>query len=322
MLLQKDWFIFTFPVVRILHSLIVLSMNRTLLFLIPLACLLVLLVAAATQKKEKTDFDAAAELIVMRKIGHRILQYTGDSTSRVMPVTQPSATEFLIPFETSFSFQPDSLVRIIDDIIKAHSLLPDYIVNVTECSNGTITFGYAMLGSQQTEIVSCGGRKQPVLNYCINIKFREKKKNTLLPYLAGGISLLLLCGFLWMAWFTKKKKGLVPLETVNENTSTPAVNIGSYLFYPEQLLLVYNQEKTVLTNKESKLLSIFAEHSNQIVDRSKLQKEVWEDEGVIVGRSLDVFISRLRKKLEKDADVQLVTIHGKGYKLEIKEKDA
>jgi hypothetical protein len=112
-------------------------MNRKFLFLVPLACLLVLLIAAATQKKKKTDFDAAAELIVMRKIGHRILQYTGDSTSRVMPVTQPAPNEFLIPFETSFSFKPDSLVRIIDETIKAHSLLPDYIVNVKECSNGT-----------------------------------------------------------------------------------------------------------------------------------------------------------------------------------------
>lgn len=296
-------------------------MNRKLLFLIPLACLLVLLIAAATQKQEKTDFDAATELIVMRKIGHRVLQYTGDSTSRVMPVTQTAPNEFLIPFETSFSFRPDSLVRIIDEIIKTHSLSPDYIVNVTECSNGKVTFGYAMLGSRQTEIVSCGGREQPVLNYCINIKFREQKKNAKLPYLVGGITLLLVCLLLWIVWFYKKKKSTMPSENATETAITPAVAIGNYLFYPEQLLLVFNEEKIVLTNKESKLLSIFAEHPNQIVNRSKLQKEVWEDEGVIVGRSLDVFISRLRKKLEKDEAVQLVTVHGKGYKLEIKENE-
>jgi DNA-binding winged helix-turn-helix (wHTH) protein len=297
-------------------------MKRTLFFLLPLVSLLVLVVAAATQKNEKTDFDAAKELIVMRKIGHRILQYTGDSTSRVMPVTQPAINEFLIPFETSFTFRPDSLVRIIDEIIKAHSLLPDYIVNVTECKKGTVLFGYAMLGSQQTEIVSCNGREQPVLNYCINIKFREEKKNTALPYWISSISLLLAGVLLWMVWLYKKKKTILPVETVTANTHTSAVTIGNYLFYPEQLLLVFNNEKIGLTNKESKLLSIFAEHPNQIVDRTKLQKEVWEDEGVIVGRSLDVFISRLRKKLEKDADVQLVTVHGKGYKLEISNKES
>jgi DNA-binding response OmpR family regulator len=130
------------------------------------------------------------------------------------------------------------------------------------------------------------------------------------------------CVLLWMAWFNKKKKNSTPSENVTETTLTPAVTIGNYLFYSEQLLLVFGKEKIILTNKESKLLSIFAEHPNQIVDRSKLQKEVWEDEGVIVGRSLDVFISRLRKKLEKDEAVQLVTVHGKGYKLEIKENEA
>jgi DNA-binding response OmpR family regulator len=47
-----------------------------------------------------------------------------------------------------------------------------------------------------------------------------------------------------------------------------------------------------------------------------LLKRVWEDEGVITGRSLDVFISKLRKKLKNDPSVQIVNVHGKGYKLE------
>jgi DNA-binding response OmpR family regulator len=122
--------------------------------------------------------------------------------------------------------------------------------------------------------------------------------------------------------FYKKKKSVLSSATITENVQVPATAIGNYLFYPEQFLLVLGEEKIVLTNKEVKLLRIFAEHSNQIVDRSKLQKEVWEDEGVIVGRSLDVFVSRLRKKLEKDDRVQLTTVHGKGYKLEIKESQA
>ena len=50
---------------------------------------------------------------------------------------------------------------------------------------------------------------------------------------------------------------------------------------------------------------------------ARLQKEIWEDEGVIVGRSLDMFISKLRKKLEADPNIKIVVIRGKGYKLEI-----
>jgi DNA-binding response OmpR family regulator len=81
--------------------------------------------------------------------------------------------------------------------------------------------------------------------------------------------------------------------------------------------LVFETEKIPLTIKEVKLLQIFANNLNQIVDRNQLQKEVWEDEGIIVGRSLDVFISKIRKKLDMDPQVKLTNIHGKGYKLEV-----
>ncbi|MDQ1149658.1 DNA-binding response OmpR family regulator [Sphingobacterium zeae] len=53
-----------------------------------------------------------------------------------------------------------------------------------------------------------------------------------------------------------------------------------------------------------------------MIIRSRLQKEIWEDEGVIVGRSLDMFISKLRKKLETVPDINIVVVRGKGYKLE------
>ncbi|NBP70070.1 MAG: winged helix family transcriptional regulator [Cytophagia bacterium] len=56
---------------------------------------------------------------------------------------------------------------------------------------------------------------------------------------------------------------------------------------------------------------------NEPITRDQLLKEGWEDEGVIVGRSLDVFISKLRKKLIKDPKVQITNIHGIGYKLEV-----
>lgn len=55
--------------------------------------------------------------------------------------------------------------------------------------------------------------------------------------------------------------------------------------------------------------------SNLVIDRNQLLKEGWEDEGVITGRSLDVYVSKLRKKLEKDPAVSIANIHGKGYRL-------
>ena len=60
-----------------------------------------------------------------------------------------------------------------------------------------------------------------------------------------------------------------------------------------------------------------AQHPNEVLSRDTLIAKVWEDEGVIVGRSLDVFISRLRKLLKGDDSVQIKTVHGVGYRLEV-----
>jgi DNA-binding response OmpR family regulator len=72
-----------------------------------------------------------------------------------------------------------------------------------------------------------------------------------------------------------------------------------------------------LTRTETRVLRIFALSPNETIERSRLQKEIWEDEGVIVGRSLDMFISKLRKKLEPDPNIRIAVIRGKGSKLEI-----
>ena len=72
-----------------------------------------------------------------------------------------------------------------------------------------------------------------------------------------------------------------------------------------------------LSKKECELLAIFIEKPNQIIKREELMKKVWEDNGVIVGRSLDTYISKLRKKLQDDTSIKLTNVHGVGYKLEV-----
>ena len=81
--------------------------------------------------------------------------------------------------------------------------------------------------------------------------------------------------------------------------------------------LITNGNTIDLTGTETRVLHIFTLSPNETIERSRLQKEIWEDEGVIVGRSLDMFISKLRKKLELDPDSRIVVIRGKGYRLEV-----
>lgn len=72
-----------------------------------------------------------------------------------------------------------------------------------------------------------------------------------------------------------------------------------------------------LSKKECELLAIFVANPNQIIKRDELTKRVWEVHGVFVGRSLDTYISKLRKKLKDDKTIKFTNVHGVGYKLEV-----
>ncbi|MEO7445634.1 MAG: hypothetical protein ABIT96_09665, partial [Ferruginibacter sp.] len=144
-------------------------MKWKLLSLFLSACLVVLLVAFVSVKKTEPRFEAAKEIIVLRNIAHEVLQYSGDSNSRVLPVTRISANEFLLNFESPFSFKPDSLVRIIGDLIEANHLPRNYIVNVLESGTENVVYGFAMFRHKQNNIVPCLGRDQPLKKYSINI---------------------------------------------------------------------------------------------------------------------------------------------------------
>ena len=79
--------------------------------------------------------------------------------------------------------------------------------------------------------------------------------------------------------------------------------------------LTIHDNKIELTSKEADLLQLLSESANDTVERDDILKEVWGDDGDYVGRTLDVFISKLRKKLEADSNVRIVNIRGIGYKL-------
>ena len=81
------------------------------------------------------------------------------------------------------------------------------------------------------------------------------------------------------------------------------------------MALSFEDNRVELSNKEAELLSLLHTYANAPVEREVILQRVWGDEGDYVGRTLDVFISKLRKKLEADASVKIVNIRGIGYKL-------
>jgi len=79
--------------------------------------------------------------------------------------------------------------------------------------------------------------------------------------------------------------------------------------------LLYGKKVSQLSHKETELLSQLYSNANSVVEREVILKNVWGDDGDYVGRTLDVFISKLRKKLEPDSNVKIMNVRGVGYKL-------
>lgn len=277
--------------------------------------LMLILCAFVKKSAENETFETAKREIMLRNAGHHLLLQSGDSTSRVLPVKQIAENEYRLQFEKQFTFKPDSLVAIIKQALKNSGQATDYVVNVTGCSTPDVLFGYAMLGSEKNSIKPCSGRIQPVGCYRINIIFKNHSLSvTQTGYLVAGLPLLAFVGLLLLR---PKRKTENNVSSVDNNNTGNSIAIGNMLLDKKQSCLLHDNKTISLTTKEYKLLCIFAHSPNQIIARERLQKEIWEDEGVIVGRSLDMFISRLRKKLVADKSVNLINIHGKGFKLEI-----
>lgn len=93
--------------------------------------------------------------------------------------------------------------------------------------------------------------------------------------------------------------------------------IGRYRFDYNNQLLTLDNEIITLTNKEARLLKMLVQHKNQVVERDLIMKSIWENEGYFVARSMDVFISKLRKYLALDSAIKIKNIHGVGYRLEV-----
>ena len=257
------------------------------------------------------DFDIARREVLLRRIGHEILLQSGDSTSRVLPVKKIAKNEYQVRFEHAFTFQPDLLVNTTQRLLAKDPLASDYVVNVLNCANASVTYGYAISKNKKDDIVTCRGRTQPIGCYMINIKFKPRGITMAKDgYFLGGLSFLAFVGFIFL-------RSVKPRKALPDSRHTDLFTLGSMSFDTETRKLMVNGKTIDLTRTETRVLRIFALSPNEAVERSRLQKEIWENEGVIVGRSLDVFISKLRKKLELEPTIKIVVIRGKGYKLEI-----
>ncbi len=100
---------------------------------------------------------------------------------------------------------------------------------------------------------------------------------------------------------------------------TSLYSMGCYTFDAANMLLILNDQQRTLTRKETALLKILAKNKNKLVTREFILNEVWGTDDYFLGRSMDVFIAKLRKYLKDDPALSITNVHGAGFKLEATE---
>lgn len=293
-------------------------------------------------------------LVSMRMIGHQVLLNAGDTTSRVFPVEKKGtgyqisfdsafgfnpgelaatvdrlilqtkiASSYIVEVKTCETeavvysyekgdsvnpdlipcgprFQPEACYVLFITILKPYAPLAVFHnpaqISLKETAANPFTAGsYHASRAQASETKRFPGKKQ--MSYAM----------IALPI---GSVFLFLGAFVY---FRKKKPVTVTLP--DEPFADPDIfQVGSYRFDQKNMLLIHGEESTELSGKESDLLFLLYANANKTLEREYLLKMIWADEGDYIGRTLDVFISKLRKKLESDPGIRIVNIRGIGYK--------
>ena len=105
----------------------------------------------------------------------------------------------------------------------------------------------------------------------------------------------------------------------NDHAETRSIfNVGGFAFDPGNLTLKNEAMEKTLTQKEAEVLKLLYQNRDRVLRREEILKQVWGDDDYFMGRSMDVFISKLRKYLKDDPSIQIVNYHGVGFRLEMR----
>lgn len=107
-------------------------------------------------------------------------------------------------------------------------------------------------------------------------------------------------------------------QSVAEQNGKSVYTVGGFSFDPLNLTLKNNSTEKTLTQKEAEVLKLLYQNRDRVLKREEILKEVWGDDDYFMGRSMDVFISKLRKYLKEDPSIQIVNYHGVGFRLEVR----
>jgi hypothetical protein len=362
---------------------------------IAIVMLAISFITSSFTKHSDRDLRAKQVNLIIRQIGHQLLLQAGDSTSRVLPVTEIKEGTFLLKFENEFVFSNDSLMVLTQALFPKTQFRSSYTVTVHHCMTSIIVYGF-QINIASPDMLPCRGRRQPFGCYTIEFAFHDLYENVehkkadpgqlteepksvkvdvrevnpkleevkttpsdddidqlakelksvkvdpqetnpipiaigteeIKPATSGYpfihlvySGMLVLLGVTLLIGRFGKIFTPVPVHNQNHAIIKEAVPelaaLGKFLFDVKEHRLLLGSEVINLTDKECRILELLNESFGELIPRETLLQEVWINEGVITGRSLDMFVSKLRKKLSSDPELRITNVHGKGYKLEI-----
>ena len=274
--------------------------------------IIVILVSAVAFINKKNEVPENHAEVVLRDVGHQLLLTAKDSTSRVLPVKKVKENTYQISFQNDFSFISDSLINLVQRTIQKNALSGGYIVRLKNCEQNETVFAFE-INKQSGDLTPCRGRTLGVGCYLIEIDFLKTTDLDSFWWLLLTIPLGLVAFYVTYLFRKKEEK-----EPIFDDTGY--TQLGRFKFYPENNVLKMDNDTIALSEKETKALQIFAENINQIVEREKLMKEIWENKGIVViSRNVDVLVSKLRKKVSDDNAIKFINVPGRGYKFIIEQ---
>jgi hypothetical protein len=269
--------------------------------------IIVILISAGAFINKKNETPEKHLEVVLRNLGHQLLLTAKDSTSRVLPVKKLNENIYQVSFQNDFSFVSDTLINLVQRTFQKNALSTEYIVSLKNCKQNETVFAFE-INSHTGDLTGCRGRKLELGCYVIEVDFLKKAQFNFFWLLLLIIPLGLV-GFYVKNKFRKQEEK----ESIIDNNDY--IQLGSFRFYADNNVLKIENNNITLSEKETKALKIFAENINQIVEREKLMKEIWEDKGIVVIiRNVDVWVYKLLNKLSDDSSIKFINVPGRGYK--------
>ncbi|WP_051568261.1 winged helix-turn-helix domain-containing protein [Crocinitomix catalasitica] len=251
--------------------------------------------------------------IVLRSIAHEFLLQIGDKSSRILPV-EIIDNRYVVRFEKHFAYEPDMLLFASTKVLEEQQLSESFIVEVEKCETNEIIHAFETNLKDEDKMQPCKGRALPEGCYvfyftllessvAVPIEVQEKTASNLIYWILFLLGFIILVAYFYL--YTKKKRS---------KSDSNLIEIGQYQYDQKGMLLLLKAQTIELSSKESDLLYLLFTNENKTLEREYILKVVWGDEGDYVGRTLDVFISKLRKKLEADPSLKIVNVRGVGYR--------